>query len=170
MIDMTTHYDRLSDRVDHDGDPRYRYDDGGRSAAGYKGTTGDCVVRSITIATELPYQSIYDALNIEAKANPIPWGRGPKKRILHSSARTGVHRKHYDRFLKDLGWLWTPTMTIGSGCHVHLLRDELPSGRLICRVSKHMVAVIDGVIHDTHDCSRGGTRCVYGYYSKPEVS
>jgi hypothetical protein len=24
--------------------------------------------------------------------------------------------------------------------------------------------VIDGVIHDTHDCSRNGTRCVYGYY------
>jgi len=28
--------------------------------------------------------------------------------------------------------------------------------------------VIDGVLHDTHDCSRDGTRCVYGYwlYSK----
>ena len=23
-----------------------------------------------------------------------------------------------------------------------------------------------GVIHDTHDCSRGGSRCVYGYYRR----
>jgi hypothetical protein len=30
--------------------------------------------------------------------------------------------------------------------------------------------VIDGVIHDTHDCSRGGTRCVYGYWRKEDRS
>jgi hypothetical protein len=45
-----------------------------------------------------------------------------------------------------------------------LKADELPAGRLIVSVSKHLVAVIDGVAHDTHDPSRGGTRCVYGYY------
>jgi len=28
------------------------------------------------------------------------------------------------------------------------------------------VAVIDGVINDTYDCSREGTRCVYGYWEK----
>jgi len=26
--------------------------------------------------------------------------------------------------------------------------------------------VLDGVIHDTHDPSRGGRRCVYGYWSR----
>jgi len=30
--------------------------DGGRAAAGYKGKAGDCVVRSIAIVTNLPYQ------------------------------------------------------------------------------------------------------------------
>ena len=40
-----------------------QFDDGGRSAAGYKGKTGDCVVRSIAIATGLPYQQIYDLVN-----------------------------------------------------------------------------------------------------------
>ncbi len=39
-------------------------------------------------------------------------------------------------------------------------------GRLIVSVSKHMTAVIDGVIHDTHNPSRDGTRCVYGYWTK----
>ena len=29
----------------------YRYDDGGREAAGYRGKTGDCVVRAIAICT-----------------------------------------------------------------------------------------------------------------------
>src|SRR5262245_7590743 len=30
-----------------------------------------------------------------------------------------------------------------------------------------LTAVIEGVIHDTCGCSRGGTRCVYRYYIKP---
>ena len=57
-------------------------------------------------------------------------------------------------------------MQIGSGCQVHLRANELPTGRLIVRLSKHSVAVIDHVIHDTHDCSRRGNRCVYGYWAK----
>ena len=39
-----------------------KIDDGGRSAAGYKGKAGDCVVRSIAIVTNLPYQKVYDDL------------------------------------------------------------------------------------------------------------
>jgi hypothetical protein len=45
-----------------------------------------------------------------------------------------------------------------------LKEDELPKGRIICRLSKHYAAVIDGVLNDTYDCSRKGTRCVYGYF------
>ena len=55
-------------------------------------------------------------------------------------------------------------MAIGQACKVHLSSDELPSGRLVVSVSKHVTAVIDGVIHDTHDPGRDGTRCVYGYW------
>lgn len=58
-------------------------------------------------------------------------------------------------------------MQIGQGCEVHLRADELPPGRLIVSVSKHVTAVINGVIHDTHDPSRDGTRCVCGYFSAP---
>ncbi len=39
------------------------YDDGGRVAAGFKGSTGDCCVRAVAIATGRPYQEIYDAIN-----------------------------------------------------------------------------------------------------------
>ena len=68
--------------------------------------------------------------------------------------------------MKHLGWKWIPTMTIGSGCKVHLREDELPKGRIVCSLSKHETAVIDGVLNDTYDCSRDGTRCVYGYFIK----
>lgn len=137
------------------------FNDGGRAAAGYSGMTGDCVTRAIAIATGLPYQQVYDALNDLAKNER----RGKRKRKI-SDARTGVYRQTYDRYLKSLGWKFTPTMGIGTGCKVHLRADELPDGTIIARVSKHVCAVIDGVIHDTHDPSRNGTRCVYGYYSK----
>lgn len=83
-----------------------------------------------------------------------------------SSARTGMPRVQYEKYLASIGWEWIPTMTVGSGCQVHLKAAELPAGRIIVKVSKHLCAVIDGVIHDTSDPSRGGTRCVYGYYRK----
>jgi hypothetical protein len=70
--------------------------------------------------------------------------------------------------LEDWGWKWVATMQIGKGCQVHMREDELPKATIICRVSKHVACVKDGVVHDTHDCSRGGTRCVYGYFIKDE--
>lgn len=57
-------------------------------------------------------------------------------------------------------------MGIGTGCRVHLRADELPVGRIIVAVSKHYAAVVDGVLRDTFDCSREGTRCVYGYWKQ----
>jgi hypothetical protein len=68
--------------------------------------------------------------------------------------------------MQSLGFKWTATMHIGSGCKVHLKSNELPKGRLICNLSKHYTAVIDGVVHDIYAPSRNGTRCVYGYWSK----
>jgi hypothetical protein len=135
------------------------YSDGGRAAAGFKGDARDCVARAISIAAELPYGDVYAAI-MQVSKNERP--QGGKR----SSARSGVFKKTTRQFLESLGWKWTPTMAIGQGCKVHLRADELPPGRVIVSVSRHLVAVIDGVIHDTHDCSRGGDRCVYGYWSK----
>lgn len=140
---------------------KHIFDDGGRAAAGYKGVTGDCVVRAISIATMMPYQQVYDSVNLTAQFERIS-----RKRRLRSNARTGVFNRTYRRYLAELGWTWIPTMQIGQGCTVHLRAGELPMGRLIVRVSRHVVAVIDGVIHDNHDPARGGTRCIYGYFMK----
>lgn len=140
---------------------KFQFDDGGRAAAGYKGKTGDCTCRAIAIASGLPYQTVYDLLNDRSSSQRIT-----KRQPRRGSARTGIYKRTIRRVLEELGWTWTPTMAIGSGCTVHLRESELPRGRLIVAVSKHIVAVVDGVIHDTHDCSRDGSRCVYGYWRK----
>lgn len=160
---------------------KFVYNDGGRAAAGYKGSTSDCVVRAIAIATELPYQQVYDLVNELAQRE-----RTGKRKRGKSNARTGVYKDTIKRVMERLGWRWIPTMHIGSGCKVHLTDGELPMGRLVVNVSKHTTAVIDGVIHDTHDPQRApetttwfkagttevshtttsGGRCVYGYYVK----
>ena len=136
----------------------YVYDDGGRPAAGFRGEAGDCVTRAIAIATGKRYADVYADLQSYERSTRAPKG--------HKSVRDGTRRVVYERYLARLGWTWTPTMSIGSGCRVHLRADELPSGRIIARLSRHMVAVLDGVSHDTHDPSRDGTRCVYGYFSR----
>jgi hypothetical protein len=144
---------------------RFVFNDGGRIASGYKGSAGDCVTRTIAIATGKPYSEVFADLNSLAAFERI--GRRKKRA---SNSNSGIYRRTYDRYLKALGWRWTSTMSIGSGCKVHLRASELPKGILVVRVSRHLTAVIDGVIHDTHDCSRAGARCVYGYFSPPPVN
>lgn len=148
-----------------------RIDDGGRAEAGYKGETGDCVTRAFAIASGLSYQSIYDLVNElgrEEKPRRIKSGDGYwMANITKSSARTGVKKETSRKLAEVLGFSWTPTMKIGSGCTVHLRADELPGGIIVVQLSKHVAAVIDGVLHDTYDCSRDGTRCVYGYWTRP---
>lgn len=136
---------------------KWLYDDGGRAASGFRGEAGDCSTRAIAIATGRSYSEVYTVLGAMANER-LPSGR---KRY---SARTGVPRKTIRAYLANIGWVWTPTMHIGSGCKVHLREEELPRGRLVVSVSRHLVAVIDGVIRDTHDPTRAGVRCVYGYW------
>jgi hypothetical protein len=142
-------------------------DDGGRSAAGFaSNNVGDCVCRSVAIASGRPYHKIYDAL---ARGNETQ-RRSKRTHPAHCGVRSAsdgvyVQRKWFKDYMRRLGFEWVPTMRIGQGCKVHLRANELPKGRLVVEVSKHSTAVIDGVIHDTYDPSRNGTRCVYGYWT-----
>lgn len=142
---------------------RFQFNDGGRRDAGYDGRTGDCVTRALAIATGLPYQKVYDDLSAGCRSERRSKHKN-RKRL--ESARNGVRtsRKWFNDYITSLGFRWVPTMAIGQGCKVHLRADELPAGRLVVNVSKHLTAVIDGVINDTYNPDRGGTRCVYGYW------
>lgn len=143
------------------------WNDGGRSAAGYKGATGDCVVRSVAIAMERDYASVYNDMKrllVLASDHRVKQGKDAGIR----SPRHGVPIPVLKPYMKALGWHWIPSMGIGTGCRIHLRQNELPHGRLIVRLSGHMAAVIDGTVHDTYDCSRDGTRCVYGFFAHPD--
>ena len=162
----------------------FAYNDGGREKAGFKGSANDCVCRSIAIATGIPYMEVYGLIN-DLAANE----RTGKRKKGKSHARLGVYKQTIRKVMNHLGWKWIPTMQVGSGCQVHLHPNELPKGNLVVSVSKHVTAMIDGVVHDTYNPCRpfavthrgetpesnqwveGGslyteTRCVYGYYIK----
>lgn len=131
-------------------------DDGGRAAAGFKGHAGDCVARAIAIASGLPYADVYAQLAAGTGAQRATKRRGKRP----ASARNGVNttRKWFKDYMAGLGFTWTATMGIGTGTKVHLDAAELPAGVLVVSVSRHMTAVIDGVIHDTYD-PRRETHC-----------
>ena len=144
----------------------FEYNDGGRSGAGFKGQARDCVVRAIAIAFQKPYMGVYEELR-RRNAKYAARSRSRTAKTIQkrgSTPREGNFKAVYKAYIEELGGVWVSTMAIGAGCKVHLRADELPRGTLIVKVSRHLVAVIDGVINDTHDCSRGGTRCVYGYW------
>lgn len=160
--------------------------DGGRAAAGYVGRTGDCGVRALAIAvfsadpstdfvcasgrpteSARAYERAVDLVLRYAKTERKK--RRKSAAASRSGTRTGIYGATMRRIMADpevaaLGWRWRSTMAIGGGCTTHLRADELPSGRLIVVVSKHFTTMIDGVIHDTYDPSRGGGRCVYGFW------
>jgi hypothetical protein len=136
---------------------RWIYDDGGRAAAGFNGHSGDCACRAIAIATGKPYREVFDGLNALSA-------------IFHSShlrgrpfADNGIQQYIARLYLGQIGWSWTET--IRQGRELRLRRDELPTGRIIVAVTKHLVAVIDHVVHDASDYWRGRRR-VYGYFEE----
>src|SRR5262245_18877855 len=176
---------------------KWVYDDGGRAVTWYKGKAGDYVKRAVAIATGQPYDLVYEAL---AEVNANTRIKRRSKTAPKRSARNGVQTRSagFKRYMESLGWQWTPTMKIGSGCTVHLVAEELPAGTLIVRGSKHYTCVIDHVIYDTFNPSDRGTtiyppgtpadklpkgaywlengngwayepgRCVYGYWTRRE--
>ena len=158
------------------------------ASAGFKGKSDDCAIRAIAIGECRDYKEVYDEICVANQKYKTKWMdranvkmlRTPHKMTVkdvfyfkmnekHKTAinpHGGVAKAVSKSYLEKHGWKWTPTMFIGVGCKVHLRKDELPKGRVIAQVSKHLVCLIDGIINDTHDPSRNGTRCVYGYWTK----
>lgn len=127
----------------------YRFNDGGRADAGLKGKARDCVVRSVAIASGLPYKEVYSAL---AARNAQMTGK--------RTARDGLHKAVYEQYLRELGFHWVAAPKIdGRKARVY----DLPKGAVIARQAHHLVAVIDGVANDVFDCTE---KMVYGFWVK----
>ena len=128
---------------------KVRINDGGRSQYFKAKGVGDCVTRAVAIVTERNYKEVYKEIT----------------KLVGYTPRNGVRHKDTKTVMEHFGGKWIPTMTIGSGCHTHLEEGEIPmEKRIVCNLSRHVCAVIDGVINDTYDPSRNGRRCVYGYW------
>lgn len=129
---------------------KFVYSDGGRSKYYKAKDVGDCAVRAIANATGKDYKEVYNAL---------------KEINNGKSCRNGTPKKVDKKYIESLGWKWHPTSGRGLGIQMHLNEDEVPTGTIIAAVSKHLTCVKNGVLYDTYDCSRGGRRGIYGYWS-----
>ena len=127
----------------------FKYNDGGRKAAGFKGTAGDCGARAMAIALGLDYKAVYKEL---AQANA---DRGYAK-----SARNGIYKDVFADVLKRHGWVWKQAPKF-EGRKARC--SDMPPGVVIAKQARHFVAVIDGVAHDIWDCTH---KMVYGYWAK----
>ena len=136
---------------------RYKYNDGGRADAGYKGDAGDGVPRSIIIANNLPYRKV--RADLDALVKVMTGG-------LCRSTQNGTHAPVAHAYLTDLGWETVPM--VGSSI------AEVPSrGTYIVAVKtkSHWTCIIDGVVHDTWKChvtrrTKDKLSRIYGYYKR----
>ena len=127
----------------------FKLNDGGRADAGYKGFAGDCGARAMAIALAMDYQEAYDLI---AHAN--------KKHHGIKSARNGVDKFIYANVLSVFNWVWHPAPKFEGR---KAKASDMPQGIVIARQAGHFVAIIDGIPHDTWDCSH---RMIYGYWKR----
>lgn len=125
--------------------------DGGRAASGYVGLAGDCVTRSISIATGLAYRDVYQSLGEVSGKTP----------------RNGVYTQHAAGYLNDRGW----ERRHGKG--LAFQPESLPRGVVVCHLSTasdrghHFCTVVDHVVYDTWDPSDDGDYLVQDYWVMP---
>ncbi len=129
----------------------FKYNDGGRKEAGKKGTAGDCVTRSIAIATNSPYDVTYKLLTLLKQKD---YGKSA------GTARNGMNKETYAPFLEKHGWKYIP-----------LSKELLPFDRIVptegtflVKCHRHLTCVIDGVINDTWNPSIGKRAGLYGIW------
>jgi hypothetical protein len=127
----------------------FKYNDGGRVDAGYKGKTGDCGARALAIATGGDYKWAYKLI---ADTN--------KDFGYAKSARNGVHKTVYAHVLEKLGFRWQSAPKFEGR---KALCSDMPKGTVIARQAHHFVAVVDGIPQDTWDSSH---KMVYGFWVK----
>jgi hypothetical protein len=146
--------------------------DGGRKAVGHNDAGGDCTVRAIAVATGRPYDEVHAALTaatisfVKGKPNdPLTGFMLRSRRGLRSvDPAHGSYDDVYEPYLRALGWRYTSTK--GRNPKVYLRAEDLPPGRLIVQVHRHLVAVIDGVVLDTWNSAGAGRRPVKGYWQR----
>lgn len=127
------------------------WNDGGRSACGFVGLTGDCVARAIAIGTGAVYRDVYATLGDAALKSP----------------RKGVPVSIAGEYLEKLGWQGH------TGLDLPFAYSPLPKGIVIAHVGyanktkSHMCTVVDGIVHDTWNASEDDEYQLFAYWTPP---
>ena len=131
----------------------YRYDDGGRAAAGYRGKTGDCVVRAIAICACEDYRAVYRTMAGHMKANGYAASanayatregkrKAPRRRGQLSAPRV------QDRVLEAYGFR---KVRLPAGERPTYTEAHHRYGDCIVGTTKHVAAIVGGALRDTFD-------------------
>jgi len=150
---------------------RFVFDDGGKLDAEFYGESGDCTVRAFAIATELPYREVWKFFRRISR-----W-RTTKDEAPRSKWRSRERMPIIEKVLMANGWerCYVPLdfrdtqeddkpFTLRELLDPHISDCEFPRGRVLVVQPKHVVAVVDGVIHDTFDSSDGIVKDVWKRY------
>ena len=114
-------------------------DDGGRQDAGYKGTTGDCVVRALAIMGNRTYKECYDAC---ASANKL---FNPSQA---ASARNGVNHNAWHYVFSYLGFKDTG---VKASEELSITDAYNRFGDCVVEIPRHLLAVKGGYVMDAWD-------------------
>ena len=121
----------------------FKYNNGGRKKAGYKKVhVGDCVTRALSVwkdEAEYGDGSTYKAIYKEmANANKAWTGKRTARNGVMPHVYATVYKKHGLKMIK-----LDEKMTISEVYERY--------GNCLARYTKHIMAVIDGAVHDTWD-------------------
>ncbi len=131
----------------------YHYDDGGREAAGYRGSSGDCVVRAIAVCARQDYRAVYRTMAEHMKRNGYAASGNAyaiRERSRKASRRKGqvAARRVQDRVLELYGFR---KVRLPAGARPTFTEAHRRYGDCIVGTTKHVAAVVDGALRDTFD-------------------
>lgn len=123
------------------------HNDGGRAAAGFKGSTGDCGVRAAAIVLNRKYRLVYDDL-FAIQQRFVALKR--KLKGKDASPRLGVYREVLHQYLIDNGCEYVVFAGIGvPPTRVFQVVNRYPNDRVVMRLARHYSALIEGINTDT---------------------
>lgn len=127
---------------------RFTKNDAGRSASRRSKQRNDCVIRAIAIVFEQDYDEVYDLFAKLGRKS----GRGVAKRVWQKRLNAIADRTPYPAVAGQ------PRMSLAD-----FAATDGREGRWVVQCAGHLVAVIDGVVHD--DGRPRSTACVYAVWS-----
>lgn len=130
----------------------YMKTDGGRSQSKRPKQRNDCTVIALAVSASLTYDAAYDIVASRgrkcAEGYWFPFG--------FKTIRSGPMPEAGVRF----DWISYPAVKYDRREHIDSFARSHKKGVFVLRLSKHVCAVVDGVVHDTHRTY--DERCVYG--------